>query len=115
MAHSRPSLLAQIKGGERVQQLKGNSLQHAKELIEKLQAHIDSPQGKRQMDYKPKKSFMELKSSLWSSARVVAGFFLPSTDNSLMSQRYWALINAVLEVSLARDYLIKLIRDTGKL
>ncbi|QDS69576.1 hypothetical protein FKW77_008205 [Venturia effusa] len=99
LAKTHPSLLAQVRGDRNVQQAEGTSLLYAEELIKKLHETVDSPQSKGQTDIKARKSFVELKHSIWSSACGIAGFFLPSADNSLLSQRYWTLINNILEAN----------------
>lgn len=94
MAESNPALLAYTKDEKGAKQSKNNSLQCAEALAKKLQAEAENPLSKLH------KAFTELKSSILSSARVIAGFFLPPSNDSHLSQRYWSVITAILEVSL---------------
>lgn len=94
LGDSSPALLVYVKGDRTTKRPKSNVLQHVEALMEKLKAEAEIPQRKVH------RGFTELKCSILSSARVIAGFFLPPTDNSLLSQRYWSLMTAILEVSL---------------
>ncbi|TLD36036.1 Mg2+ transporter [Venturia nashicola] len=93
MAESNPALLAYTKGDEGAKQSKINSLLRTEVLMEKFQAEANSSQSKAH------KALTELKCSILSSARVIAGFFLPPSDKSLLSQRYWSVIIAPLEAT----------------
>lgn len=101
MAKSNLALLVYTKGEKDAKQPQSNSLQRAEALVETLQAEAKSPQSNFF------KAITELKCSILSSARVIAGFFLPTSDDSLLSQRYWSVINAILEVSLNHFFNIK--------
>ncbi|KAE9964940.1 hypothetical protein EG328_010068 [Venturia inaequalis] len=91
MAKSNLALLVYTKGEKDAKQPQSNSLQCAEALVETLQAEAKSPQSNFF------KAITELKCSILSSARVIAGFFLPPSDDSLLSQRYWSVITAILE------------------